>query len=274
MHYSSEKIYFSGGGITHIHTSFSKDGRYSLEVIGDYIHRNLKSGYFAIADHLTSPYKEKPFSSEIAGIKIRDMTVAAEAYNKKRDMAPPCVPGVEVNIMPGGLDIPNDVLSSIDYVVASRHFPWGTEEPQLFEENVLEALANPHVDVIGHIDRYAPGNVDWLKLMRRAKETKTIIEINIDSPPRLQILELMAKLELPLVLGTDFHSFNGWVKKSNSETSDEEQVTPLGMSLLKPVLSITKKLVGVGIMAEQIVNIKNYYQFIELLKTKKYERNF
>ena len=274
MRHSTEKEYLSGGGLTHIHTHFSKDGRYTLHQIGSYVHRNLRSEYFAIADHLTSPYKEKPYSTEIAGARVINMLESTIRYNQERGQLPLCISGIEVNVMPGGLDVPDEVLGGIDFVVASRHFPWGIESTELFEENMLAAFSNTNVDVVGHIDRYTPERVDWRRLLTAAKNTNTVVEINVDSPPRRKVLEILAELGSPLTIGTDFHDFKGWIKERDVNTEEVDLFQPVGQRIMKPVLKLLKEIINVGIAAKQIVNLKDSSQFIDLLKIRKNERQF
>src|SRR5207247_2248734 len=70
--------------------------------------------------------------------------------------------GVEVNIRANGtLDLPDETLAGLDWVVASIHAAFTTSPT----ERVLATLENPHVDCIGHltgrkINKRAPMEVD------------------------------------------------------------------------------------------------------------------
>ncbi len=269
---SGGKEFFANGGLTHIHTSLSKDGFYTIEQVGLYTRQFLKSQYFAVADHLTSPYKGKIYSEEESWVRVNPMLREVEIYNE-RCQGPACVSGVEVNIKPDGLDIPDRVLSKVDYVVASRHFPWGEESPQVFERNIIAAMKNPHVDVIGHISRYAPGGVDWRKLLMVAGSTKTIIEVNFDSMPDDELLDMLAACQLPIALGIDFHSFANLLKNGDDATRIEaESFRGPEFSLVKSGVLIARHLRQHGILPQQAINLLGYSQFISLLRKAKHER--
>tara|TARA_Y100000310_G_C20581948_1_gene763465 strand:- start:435 stop:1223 length:789 start_codon:yes stop_codon:yes gene_type:complete len=257
--------YLRSGGLTHIHTDLSKDGCYTVSQISQFIKRNLTSGYFAIADHLTSPYSDRAYPVRDVSLRVTRMFNEVLRYNLGHPTEPVCISGVEVNIKPSGLDIPNVILEEISFVVASRHFPWGNETRTAFENDMERAMNNPHVDVIGHIDKYAPQKIDWEHILGVAKDTKTIIEINFETPPTREILSHIKRLQLPVTLGVDFHTFNG------GNTADD---LPLSYNDIKRVVQIVKQIATVGIEPKQIVNLRCSSDFINLLKTKKNDRRF
>ena len=91
--------------------------------------------------------------------------------------------GIEANIMDfdGNIDIPKDVIGKLDYVIASFHPP--CISPGNIDENtkaILNVMENEKVKIIGHLDdsRYP---VDYEKVVLKAKETKTLLEINNSS---------------------------------------------------------------------------------------------
>ena len=93
------------------------------------------------------------------------------------------IKGAEVNITDydGGLDIPDEVLSRLEFRIASLHDI--IIRPGTSEENtsgVINALKNPYIDVVAH-----PGNpafpVDIDKVVRTAAKYNKLIEINNSS---------------------------------------------------------------------------------------------
>lgn len=91
--------------------------------------------------------------------------------------------GVEANIVDytGNLDINDTTMQELDIVIASLHnicLKPGTEEENT--SAIIGAMENPNVDIIGH-----PGNpvfpVDKELIVKKAKETGTLIEINNSS---------------------------------------------------------------------------------------------
>lgn len=126
--------------------------------------------------------------------------------------------GVEANIMDydGGLDLSEQLLKRMDYVIASMHVPCVT--PGSCKENTrasINAMRNPYVKILGHPDdaRYP---LDYDELVRAAKEEQVILEINNSSPhplsprpgARENIITLMntcMKYQMPVLMGTDSH---------------------------------------------------------------------
>lgn len=92
--------------------------------------------------------------------------------------------GAEVNIMDpeGNVDLPDELLGRLDIVVASIHTPcYGTGRTK--EENTRayrRVMENPHIHIIGHPDdsRFP---VDYEELVKGAKETGTLLEVNNSS---------------------------------------------------------------------------------------------
>jgi DNA polymerase (family 10) len=121
------------------------------------------------------------------------------------------VRGIEANIrVNGSLDVDDDVLAGLDWVVASIHAAFGTSPT----ERVVAAMENPHVDCIGHltgrkINKRGPMDVDLERVFAAAVETDTAVEIN-SQPDRLDLRDANARLAgergARLVVSTDAHS--------------------------------------------------------------------
>ena len=126
--------------------------------------------------------------------------------------------GVEANICDyrGGLDVDEDILAKMDYVIASMHVQCC--RPGSITENTkasILAMKNPYVKVLGHPDdsRYP---IDRKELILAAKEAEVAIEINNSSlNPRAariggreNIKELFYwcnEYKVSVLLGTDSH---------------------------------------------------------------------
>lgn len=126
--------------------------------------------------------------------------------------------GVEANIMDyqGHLDVEEDMLSKMDYVIASMHPPCVTPGSRM--ENTaasIRAMQNPYVKILGHPDdsRFP---LDYDALVRAAGEEQTALEINNSSlHPKsarsggreniITLLDTCMKYQVPVVLGTDSH---------------------------------------------------------------------
>ncbi|MBY0757735.1 MULTISPECIES: phosphatase [Sellimonas] len=127
--------------------------------------------------------------------------------------------GVELNIMDenGTVDLPQGILRTMDIVIASIHgLCYG--EGKTREENTnayLNAMKNPYIHIIGHPD---DGRipVDYEKLVRAAKETHTLLEVNNSSlrpggfrvntwANAKEMLEICKKEEVYITTGSDAH---------------------------------------------------------------------
>ena len=127
--------------------------------------------------------------------------------------------GTELNIMntKGEVDLPEELLKTLDIAIASIHLPCFKDERTV--ENVTAAyekvMENPYVDIIGHPDD-GRVPVDMKRLVSKAKETETLLEVNNSSlRPEgfrqntkgncLQMLKECKKQNVMIVLGSDSH---------------------------------------------------------------------
>lgn len=121
--------------------------------------------------------------------------------------------GCEANIMPdGSIDIEDKILEKLDYVIAGVHSALKQERSKM-TERLIKAIKNPNVDIISHptgrlIGRRDEYLIDFDKILKVAKETGTILEIN-SSPERLDLRDLYirrAKNEgVKMIINTDSH---------------------------------------------------------------------
>jgi DNA polymerase (family 10) len=186
-------------GDLHAHTTWSADGKATMEEMALAAKARAYS-YLAITDH--SHYlregRLEAQAKELAALNAR-LTPFRLLH------------GVEVNIRANGtLDVPDETLAGLDWVVASIHAAFSTSPT----ERVLAAMENPHVDVIGHltgrkINKRAPMDVDLERVFAKALETGTAVEIN-SQPDRLDLRDADARLAgergVRIVVSTDAHS--------------------------------------------------------------------
>ena len=119
--------------------------------------------------------------------------------------------GIEVNIRAdGSLDVDDDVLAELDWVIASLH----TSFDRSPTERILGAMDNPHVDCIGHLTgrrllKRDGAPVDVERVVAHAVETGTALEIN-SQPDRLDMRDTHARLAgeagVRIPITTDAHS--------------------------------------------------------------------
>lgn len=123
--------------------------------------------------------------------------------------------GIEANIINinGDIDIPERLLSSLEWVVASMHAE--AIKPDSVENITnayLKACQNPCIDVIGHCtsDEFF---FDYEKCVKSFREYEKLVEINESSIINkagsrkncYELLKLCKKYEVPVVVDSDSH---------------------------------------------------------------------
>ena len=125
--------------------------------------------------------------------------------------------GIEVDILDdGALDQEPDLLAELDVVVASVHSQAADAGAEM-TERMLTAVANPHVDVLGHCTgRMVTGNrkrpesqFDAAAVFAACAEHGVAVEINsrperLDPPKRL--LRLAVEAGCVFTIDTDAHA--------------------------------------------------------------------
>jgi DNA polymerase (family 10) len=186
-------------GDLHAHTTWSSDGKNTMEEMA-LAAKARGYSYLAITDH--SHY----LRDERLEAQAQELAALAAQLKPFR-----LLHGIEVNIRANGtLDVPDETLAGLDWVVASIHAAFSTSPT----ERVLEAMENPHVDVIGHltgrkINKRGPMDIDLERVFEKAAETGTAVEIN-SQPDRLDLRDADARLAgergVRIVVSTDAHS--------------------------------------------------------------------
>jgi DNA polymerase (family 10) len=121
--------------------------------------------------------------------------------------------GCEANILAdGSIDIKDEALAKLDYVIAGVHSQFKMEREEM-TERIIKAMKNPNVDIISHptgriIQRRDEYEIDFDKILKTAKETRTILEIN-SFPNRLDLkdtnIRKAVEAGVKLVINTDSH---------------------------------------------------------------------
>jgi len=185
-------------GDLHTHTHWSADGKSTLEeMVAAAAERGYE--YYAITDH--SHYMRE---GKLAR-QLEEIDSLRGRFPKLRILA-----GVEANIRANGeVDVPEDELARLDWVVASVHQAPDSRPT----ERVLDAMDNPYVDVIGHltgrrIRTRGPRDVNVERVIEKALETGVFLEVN-GQPDRLDLRDVHARAAkeagLKLVLDSDAH---------------------------------------------------------------------
>ncbi|CAH2716135.1 DNA polymerase/3'-5' exonuclease PolX [Neobacillus rhizosphaerae] len=217
-------------GDLHMHTTWS-DGAHSIEEMAEAC-RSRGYQYMAITDH--SQYLK--VANGLTRERLLKQGEEIKKLNKKyNDFL--ILRGVEMDILPDGtLDFEDDLLSEMDFVIASIHSAFSQLREKIMER-LKTALTNAHVDLIAHptgrkIGRREGYDVDIDLLIELAKETNTALELNAN-PNRLDLAaEYLRKAQeagVKVLINTDAHKLDtlkhmeigvstakkGWIKKSS-----------------------------------------------------------
>ena len=191
----------------HMHSTWS-DGKNTIREMADAcIARGHQ--YMVITDHSRS-------LGIANGLSIERLLAQAEEVRQLNDELGDKIQilaGTEMDIKAdGALDYPDEILAQLDFVIASLHSGL-QQKREPVTQRLLNAIQNPHVDMIGHPSaRQFPHreavDADWDAVLAAAKEHETILEINAN-PLRLDLkpeLARMAKdMGVLLAINTDAH---------------------------------------------------------------------
>ena len=186
-------------GEMHCHSTWSADGKATIEEMA-VAARARDYEFLCLTDH----------SHYLRDGRLQEQWEQIAAVNE-RVQPFRVLRGIEVNIRAdGALDVGDDDLAQLDWVVASLH----TSFDRAPTERILAAIESPHVDCIGHltgrlIARRHGAEVDVEQVVARAAETGTALELN-SQPDRLDLRDVHARLAgeagVLIPVTTDAHS--------------------------------------------------------------------
>jgi DNA polymerase (family 10) len=221
-------------GDLHCHT-IASDGENSIE---DMVKKAEELGYeyIGISEHTGS----LAIAGGLDGKRLLTQHEEIEKIRKKfndRGSKIIILHGCEANIMnDGSVDIKDEVLAKLDYVIASIHSSMKMPKVEM-TKRLIKAMENPNVDIIGHpttrmIGKRDEIQLDFDKILEVAKKTGTILEISAQ-PIRLDLRDIYirrAKAEgVKMIINTDAHqkeqlnlmeygvsmAKRGWAEKSD-----------------------------------------------------------
>lgn len=209
-------------GIFHCHTDAS-DGHASLQELAEEA-RRLGYSYLGIADHSQSAKYARGLTAEQLLRQGREIDALNGKWTDFR-----LLKGVECDILPDGtLDYPDEILATLDYVVASVHTHFGMERDAM-TQRLIRAIQNPWVTILGHpTGRILLGRegypIDMERLLIAAKESGTAMEFNAN-PHRYDLdwrwCRRAVSLGVKIAINPDAHRV------------DELQMTAYGLEVLR-----------------------------------------
>ncbi|MBV9366614.1 MAG: PHP domain-containing protein, partial [Solirubrobacterales bacterium] len=213
-------------GDLHCHTTAS-DGTASIEEMA-LAARAAGYEYLAITDHSAS----FGFGDEVSPERLREQIAHIRAVDIDHLEL---LAGSEVNILPdGSLDYDDELLSELDWVIASVHSSFRMSAEQM-TARMIRAIEHPLVDAIGHpsgrkLERRAPYSLDIERVIEAAARTGTMVEIN-SNPDRRDLNDIHARAAaaagVPIVINTDAHRTAGFaVARYGIATARRAWLTP------------------------------------------------
>lgn len=196
-------------GDLHTHTKHS-DGNFTIREMA-LAAKSMGYEYIGIADHTKG-------LGVAAGQDEQEILQQKEEIDKLNEEMEGIriLAGVEVNIrMDGTLDIDEEVLEQLDFVIASVHSAF-KQSKEVMTERICRAMEREVVDIIGHptgrlIGKRDAYEVDTEILLDEAVRTKTILEINA-FPDRLDLPDILCRAGkakgVKFAINTDAHSID------------------------------------------------------------------
>ena len=195
-------------GDLHMHTTWS-DGAQSLEEMVNQV-RGKGYSFMAITDH--SKYLRVANGLDETRLRKQREEIA-KLNDKYHDIH--IFSGVEMDILPDGtLDFSDDFLKEMDFVIGAIHSSFNQTQDKIMKR-MQAALENPYVSLIAHptgrlIGRREGYKVDVEKLIEKAKETNTALEINAN-PNRLDLshdwVRKAKESGVTIAINTDAHNY-------------------------------------------------------------------
>lgn len=198
-------------GDLHVHTKVT-DGRNSLE---EMVEAAQKREYQYIAN--TEHSKHVTVARGLDAHGLSEHIKKIDKFNESLKNFT-ILKSVELDILDdGSLDLPDEILKELDVVVCAVHYKFNLPRKNQ-TERILKAMDNPYMHILAHptcrlINEREPYDVDMEQLMKKAKETGCILELNAN-PSRLDLNDVYCKMAkdkgIKLVISTDSHSISGY----------------------------------------------------------------
>ena len=197
-------------GDIHMHSNHT-DGDHSIEEMAKAA-KKMGYKYIAITDHT----ERVNVAGGLDADEVKKLMDEIEKADSEIDGIR-ILKGMEIDILKdGSLDLPDEILKELDIRICSVHYHLDLPEEKQ-TDRVLKAMKNPHFQILGHpsgrqIEEREAMDLDMDKIMKRAKETHSYMEINAN-PHRLDLNDHYAKkakeMGIKVTISTDAHSTGG-----------------------------------------------------------------
>jgi DNA polymerase (family 10) len=164
-------------GDLQMHSNWT-DGKFSIEEMARAAAaKGLK--YIAVTDHT----KRLAMTHGLDEKRVQMQWKEIDAVNRKLKGTITVLKGTECDILKDGtLDLPDEVLAKLDIAGVSIHSHFSLPRAEQ-TARTIRAMRNPHVDMLFHptgriVGRRDPYDVDMEEIIRVAKETGTVLEVD------------------------------------------------------------------------------------------------
>lgn len=244
-------------GDLHVHSShlgcphsygalYSRSTACGRQAIDEMARRARDTGlaYFAAVNHATDPVRPHHADRSTQEKILLHLNEVLRLNARAERGQAVILAGVETSVLPeGGLDVDDAILSHLDVVIAARH---GGPRllPQRLVAQLLAAMDNPHVDIVGCASRSQAELplAAWEQLAAQAVVTRTAVEVNVRVPMRGSLLHCLAMSGAYLALGSDAHHEESGVASLVTPSN------PAATTLLEAVL-------GAGVKPARVLNL-------------------
>ena len=179
------------GGVFHVHSDWSDGTASILDMLRAAREHGL--GFLGLSDHSQAAW----YANGLGSDRLLEQAYAVEAARRE-------VPevrlfhGIEVDILAdGALDLPDEVLERLDFVIASVHSQLQMDAAAM-TRRLVRAVSHPLVTILGHptgrllLARGASG-FDVAEVAAAAAANDTFLEINAN-PQRLDLSDTLVRL--------------------------------------------------------------------------------
>ncbi len=198
-------------GVLHVHSTWS-DGQNTIREMAE---ATIARGYHYLG--ITDHSKVAAYAGGLSEDALRRQGEEIDRLNEEFAGRLHILKGTECDILrDGSLDYSDDVLASLDFVVASIHSQFNLSQEEQ-TQRMLRAISNPYVDIIGHpTGRILLGRegytLDIEAVIDAAAEHGVCIEINAH-PSRLDLdwryLRRARDKGIKIPIDPDAHSIDG-----------------------------------------------------------------
>ncbi len=197
-------------GDLHVHSDWDGGENSIADLAKEAMKRRYQ--YIGISDHTKFLRIENGLNENQLLEERKEIDKLNEKF-KKQGINFRVLQGCETNIMEdGSVDIKDEALAKLDYVIAGVHSLMKMPKDQM-AERIIKAMRNPNIDIISHptgriLKRREEYQIDFDKILQVAKETGTILEINA-SPDRLDLkdtnIRKAKETGVKMIINTDTH---------------------------------------------------------------------